>query len=375
MSSSFTEKVWLPWILRRQAKSGRPLSMEEIRLGSLQRILVISSTAIGDTLMSTPAIKALRQRYPSAHLAVLMHRRQVPMFRDQPHIDQVISLGRFPLITGLLLHSGKYDAAIILHGNEPESTLLAFMSGARVILKFPYGHPFPQCLSTRGEFSDYDPFTEHAITSRLKLVALLDAKSKDPAMTLGITKDGRILRRLLLRGMGVRKGETLIGFQLGAAKPYKVWPLASFVDLAKKILAAWPEVKILLLGSNNERHLSAGILAEIENHRVVDLAGRMKIQTLPAVVEKLDLLVTNDTGTMHVAVALKRPTISLFGPTETWGVGPIQDPELHTLIKKPIPCDPCITKSCEQSPPECMAAITVEEVFAAVRTRLDGAES
>ncbi len=103
--------------------------------------------------------------------------------------------------------------------------------------------------------------------------------------------------------------------------------------------------------------------------RVVSTAGELSLRQLRALVKEMDLLVTNDTGAMHIAIALQTKTVSLFCPTNSWGVGPLQDLHLHRVIKKDRPCDPCVSKRCVN--PYCMKLITVDEVFEEVKKLLN----
>jgi len=105
------------------------------------------------------------------------------------------------------------------------------------------------------------------------------------------------------------------------------------------------------------------------DHRVITLAGHLSLSELPLALKGLDVLVTNDTGPFHVAVALQTPTISLFVPSSVYHAGPYQDLHLHSVIQKPRPCSPCVQKYCAE--PDCMASIGVEEVFRRVLAHLE----
>jgi ADP-heptose:LPS heptosyltransferase len=178
----------------------------------------------------------------------------------------------------------------------------------------------------------------------------------------------------LLRAHGVGDGELCIGFQPGAATRYKMWPDTAFMLLAHRLMHHDRKFKILLLGSKSEWRLCETIKGGVRDHHLINLAGAIDLPALPALVQRLALLVTNDTGTMHVAIALGVPTVSLFAATEPAGTGPLQDLERHRVVKKPQTCHPCVTKRCVT--PFCMDQITVEEVFQTVLSSpvLAGAE-
>lgn len=364
MSSVFNMRVLLPLLSQAQRQSGRPLPLVRLAPADIRRILVISSTAIGDTLLSTPAIHALRQHFPEARLIGLLHRRTAELFRHYRELDEIVLLERSLLRTVWHLRRARPDVAVILHGNEPEAAMLAYLSGARFILKHSKRHPAPQFLSRRDGDEDYDPLTEHAVISRLRLAGWLGAETGDTRMRLEPPPGTEARAARLLRAHDIGEGDVCIGFQPGAATRYKMWPATSFMLLAHRLMQHDPHLKILLLGSKREWSLCEEIKTGVRDYDLPNLAGAIDLPVLPALVQRLALLVTNDTGTMHVAIALGIATVSLFAATDPGGTGPIQDQDRHQLIKKPQTCHPCVTKRC--TTPFCMDQITVEEVFQAV---------
>ena len=364
MPSLFNTRMLLPSINCARRRSDRPRPLAQLAPADVRRILVISSTAIGDTLLSTPAIHALRRKFPDARIIGLLHRRTADLFRYYRELDEIVLLQRGLLRTAWRLRRTRPDVAVILHGNEPEASMLAWLSGAHFILKHAKRHPAPQLLSRRDGDEDYDPLTEHAIVSRLRLAGWLGAETGDTVMRLELPPGTEARAAQLLHAHGVSEGDTCIGFQPGAATRYKMWPDTAFMLLAHRLMGHDPRLKILLLGSKREWSLCETIRSGVRDYRLVNLAGAIDLPVLPALVRRLALLVTNDTGTMHVAIALGVPTVSLFAATEPAGTGPLQDLERHRIIKKPQTCHPCVTKRCQT--PFCMDQITVEEVFQAV---------
>src|SRR5208283_493016 len=128
-----------------------------------------------------------------------------------------------------------------------------------------------------------------------------------------------------------------------------------------------PNIRILVTGSPRERNLCSAVAHEI-GERAFSTAGEVSLKTLRGLIERMNLLVTNDTGAMHMAIALKTKTVSLFCPTNDWGTGPVQDLHLHRIIKKGRTCNPCITKKCAR--PLCMDQIQVDEVFNSAKESL-----
>lgn len=336
----------------------------------VKNILVVSSTAIGDTLLSTPAIRAVRERYPHAKIIAHFNVKNMELFENNPHIDGIIPYyGGYKKFfkTILEFRKHKFDLALIFHGNEPQATPMAYLGGAKFIVKVPVPKKWEFLISNKTNGFD-NPWNHHAIDVRLKAASFVGCKENTKEMILLVDEKERDLIRKLLEERKIKNGKKLIGFQIGATNKFKMWPPEKFIELGKKIIKHYNDIVIIVLGSKQEKKLAKFVTEQI-GQNAISLAGLLRLKELKALVEKLHLLITNDTGTMHMAIALKTKTVCLFCPTNAWGVGPIQDMYLHKIIQKDKPCDPCITKKCKN--PFCMDLIEVDEVFQAVKESLD----
>lgn len=334
----------------------------------VKNILVVSSTAIGDTLMSTPAIRAIRERYPKAKIIAHFNIKNMELFENNPHIDGIIPYyggwrNFFKTIREFRKH--KFDVAVILHGNEPQATPMAYLGGARFIVKVPIPKKFGFLISNKTNGFE-NPWNHHAIDVRLKAVSFIDCKESRKEMVLILDNQAIDNVEKLIKIFGIND-KRLIGFQVGAANKYKMWPANKFIQLGQKLIEFDKNIFILIFGSEKEKELCFRVKEGIKE-RATTLAGRLSLRELAALVNRLDLLVTNDTGTMHIAVALRKKTVTLFCPTNSWGVGPLQDLHLHKVVVKEKPCNPCITKRCKNL--FCMDLIEVEEVFQSVKEHL-----
>jgi ADP-heptose:LPS heptosyltransferase len=203
---------------------------------------------------------------------------------------------------------------------------------------------------------------EHAIQCRLRIAGMVDAKSDDVRMVLPVTGADREAAAVLLAGARVTPGTPLIGLVPGAAAAFKQWPADRFVAAAKGLLEGRPGWRVIVLGSQEERRLAAGVARRI-GPVAVNLAGLPDLRALRGMIAGLRLLVTNDTGPLHIAVALGIPTISLFGATDSRGTGPLQDPERHVVLQQPILS--WDTRNIQRRTNEAMARIEVDEVVEA----------
>lgn len=344
----------------------RQTDLKFFKPSEVRNILVVSSTAIGDTLMSTPAIRAIRERYPNAKIIAHFNVRNMELFENNPHIDGVIPYYGgwrkfFKTIREFRKH--KFDVAVILHGNEPQATPMAYLGGARFIVKVPIPKKFAFLISNKTNGFE-NPWNHHGIDVRLKTASFIDCKIDKREMVLLLDEESRNKVKNLLEEFGINDKYILVGFQVSAANKYKMWASDRFIQLGKRLIELDKNIFILILGSEKDIELCEKVKYGIK-HKIISLAGRLSLKELGALVNELDILVTNDTGTMHLAIALKKKTVSLFCPTNFWGVGPIQDNHLHRIIAKEKPCNPCLTKKCKS--PFCMDLIGVEEVYEAVR--------
>ena len=345
----------------------------ELGSAAIRRILVVSCTAIGDTLMSTPAIRSLRLAYPHAHLTLLIHPAYRELFASLPGVNAMLGYrGGWKgfVRLALTLHRQSFDLAVILHGNEPQATPLAYLSGARWIFKLPNaGNPFQFLLSNREPQLRWEDF-QHGIEQRLATAALAGGAPTDWAMDMPVGDHERLLVDDWLARQGVKPAQRVLGLQAGASTVSRRWPAGRLAELARRLLAADPQLAIVLTGSAAELPLIERIAADIANPRAIISAGAVPLAHLPALMARMSALVTPDTGALHLAVAVGTPVIALFAVSDWRRSGPAVALEKHTVIQKWRTCEPCLSKRCPYPEPPCMDLISVDEVEAACRQRL-----
>ena len=329
-------------------------------------IIITSSTAVGDTLMSTPAIRALRERYPRARITAHFYAPNMELFTNNPHVDAVVPFHggyRKFIRTVLGLRRTRPDLGVILHGNDPQAVPLLYLAGTRFIVQ-NFRHPTKKYRYLLSHPADMGPLPQHSIEQRTRTAAALGAGEGDHRMDLVVEGEAVDEARAFLKECGFEGDYRFICFQIGAKDDYKVWPRERFVELGRRLAALAPDVRIVITGSPAEAKATEAVAREI-GQAAVSSAGRLSLRGLAGLLTLMTGLVTNDTGPMHMAVALETPTVSLFCPTNPAGVGPIQDPDIHTVIARERPCRPCLTKRCPR--PFCMEQIEVDEVFEAAR--------
>ena len=290
-----------------------------------QSILVIANTALGDALLCTPGMQSLRNSFPETKIHALIHRNYIPLFENVDYLDSIIPYhGGYRKFWSTLakIRQTRPDTVLIFHGNGPQDLQLAALSGARYILKHPNRSQRKHLLSC-----DIQRTNQHTIENKLHLVRAIGGKQLIRTMAIA-PLDNHELEQRFAAFQGA------VGLQLGAADRYKMWPVERFAELAKRLFDEHPTRQIVLTGIKEERPLAGKFLQLCPDKRVVNLCGQTSIQELPYLLKQFACLVTNDTGTMHLAVALRLPVLALFSATRSEKIGPYQDRELHKVIQK-----------------------------------------
>lgn len=289
----------------------------------------MSNSGLGDTILSTPAIVSLRKSFPELNITFMVNKKMYPLFRGFEHIDDFVlySSGFFAQV-GMVrqLRKKKIDTVFLFHSNGPEDIFFSILSGAKNILKMTdnSNHEFKSIFLNKP-----NTIVQHDIEKKLDLVKLFNPGS--------ISKSMRIPEHFYHTRAGFNRveGEVYLGLQMGAQDVYKMWPVENFIELVKLLKQRYSSINFVLLGATvYEQDLASQFITGLDNPGcVINLCGTSPIQNLPGIVNNLDLLVTNDTGTLHLAVALQKKTVSLFGSTNSKVFGPYQDPELHQIIQ------------------------------------------
>ncbi len=340
----------------------------------VRRILVVSSTGIGDALLSTPAIHALRQRYPTASIVAFLRHKYVGLFDTNPDIDGVIPYyGKYKKLLRTLwaLRRGRFDLAVIFHGDDPDIIPLIWCAGVPYIVRIPNDTTRYRTLLSNADLSPDNARRpgEHGIEMRLRTAALVGATTSDRRMVLPVTDEDRYSVGEYLRTQGVEPEEGVIGLQVGTSTPSRRWLSERFAALGTQLMHNSPSLWIVLTGSREEQDLCERVAEQIEpRSRVCVVAGDLPLRQVAALVERMALLVTADTGIMHMAVAVGTPTVSLFAMANYMISGPYPPEQKHVVIQKWRTCVPCIGKACPYA--ICMENISVSEVLEAVQRQL-----
>jgi len=351
--------------LKRRVRRRPPLPLESLDPAKVRRALLISATALGDTLFSTPAIRALKERYPAWELDFLGHRVFGSLLAQNPHLARLFAYpGRHRRLLQVVreLRGRNYDLVIILHGNDPEATLIAHLTGAPHLigsagssLAFAYSAGVP---------APADPFT-HAIERRLDYVRLLGADTAAKQMDLFLTPGELAEAEAVLERHFGAVPPLLLALHPTGSDPYKWWPAASFKELGNFLFDRY-RAPLLIISGARDQSPAAAIAAGIKGSSLVT-GGRYSLRIVAALLSKCRLLVANDSGPLHLGLALGVPTVALIGADHPSRIGPYQVEWGVALHKRLEVCslEPCLLKKCPE--PRCLKAIEVSEVVKLIK--------
>jgi ADP-heptose:LPS heptosyltransferase len=350
--------------LARQVRRRPPRPLTDLDLGQVRRVLLISNTALGDTLFSTPAIRALKEKFPAWELEVLAHRVFGGLLAHNPHVARIFAYpgrNRRLLTLGRELRRRAYDLAIILHGNDPEATLLAHLTGSPFIIGSANS---PLSFVYAAGVRPTDPY-EHAIERRLNYVRLLGADTADKRMDLFLPPEELARAAAILTKNFGGLPPLLLAFHPTGSDPYKWWPAAAFIELGNFLYESY-QAPILIISGAGDREPAEAIGARINGPTLVT-GGNFPLLTVAALLSHCRLLVANDSGPLHMGLALKVPTIALLGADDPRRVGPYGVDWGAALHKRQEVCDQerCLLKKCPRN--LCLEAIAVSEVVQLIK--------
>jgi ADP-heptose:LPS heptosyltransferase len=307
-----------------------------------KRILIVSTTGLGDTLWATPAIRALKETYPLSKISVLTSPVGKSVLQNNPHLSTIFLL-RDPLVF-FKLRKEHFDTILIFHASQRiVFPLCFFLRASEIIATEGLNKGLDSLLTQRVA---QQPI--HEIERRLQITSAIGAKTSDFSMELPFTNNEKVFETSL----------PLIGFNPGSKDRFKQWDPACFVKLGQMLRGQLP-CQIVITGGRGEEALAEEIASQIPG--AISLAGKLSIDQLAALIKQMAVMVSNDTGPMHIAFAMKTPTVALFCPTDPKLCGPYHPTFPVAVISKPITCTPCLKKKCRL--PFCLYQISPEEVL------------
>src|SRR2546428_4797110 len=336
------------------------------RPGVVRRILVRGTNWIGDAVLTTPALMAIRKGFPHARIALLAKPAIAELLHHHPALDEIV-LYRDPgphaglggkLTLARLLRRGRYDLAMLFQ-NAFEAAALTALAG--IPNRYGYATDGRSFLLTHRVSLTPKIRRSHQVHCYLELLRPLGIQVEPDPPTLRTTPDEDAEAVEHLRAFGVNPKKVLIGLNPGSVYgTAKRWLPERFAEVADRAAAEHGGV-VLIFGGQGEEELGAALAGKMTAPTLV-LSGRTTVRRLMALIKQCRLFITNDTGPMHIATAFGVPTVAIFGPTDPLTTSPFGSG--HELVRHPVDCSPCLLRECPIDH-RCMQGISVEMVHAA----------
>ena len=343
-----------------------------------KNIVVRGTNWVGDAVMTIPALRELRRLFPQARITLATRSWAKGLFAGAEFIDELHvhdGSGLRSVVQQVREWRKRNFDLAVLFPNSLETALVASL--ARVPLRVGYATEGRQVLLTHALQLPEWRSSKHEVFYYLQIVAELEWRIKheqtflntQPDGSLDISSGRKAAARDFLRAHGVESinnDRVLIALCPGSINSRaKRWPAERYAALADRLINDL-EAEVILIGSKAEAEVSRDVSRQMSNQPVV-LTGQTDLAELVAVLSQVDLLVTNDTGPAHIASALGRPTLVIFGPTNPLTTRPFSP--YGEIMRQPPDCAPCMLRDCPIDH-RCMTAITPADVFERARLSL-----
>ncbi len=347
--------------------------MTPISPSGVRRILIRANNWIGDVVMISPAVRAIRERFQEARIAILAKSWVLETLRGSPYYDDLIEYDREGAHRGLggrrrlvaELRRARFDLAVLFQ-KAFEAGLFAYLARARVRVGYATDH---RAFLLTHPLPLPPPGTHHAETF-LGIARALGCSVSDPFPSFHLDEGARRRAAVFLDSPGSAGALPLIALHPGASKEPRAWHPARFSELARRLVRE-TGAGIVLLGGALERALLREIAAGIPAGHLLLPGAEISIKEVGGILERCCLFVGNDSGPMHIAAALRIPTVGIFGPGSPDLTAPVARPGRLEIVSKRYPCSPCrqdFFRECSPAPsgkPFCLEEVPVDEVLAA----------
>lgn len=335
----------------------------------LNKILIRSTNWIGDAIMTTPAVRTIKENFPEAEITMLALPWMEAVFSASPYVDRIISYDRGKTHSGIKgmirlsrqLHACRFDAAILLQ-NAFEAAFITSL--ARIPIRAGYKRDGRSLLLSHGIKIREETKKLHQVYYYQKLLEDLGLLCGSNDLFLKLPEKESVWA---IKYKEKLASKMVIGINPGAAYgPAKCWPAERYGELAA-FLHKETGAHFVVFGT--EADIETGhIIASYNKRKIHNMAGKTSLAQAMSLIDICDVFVTNDSGLMHVAAALKRPLVAIFGSTDAVATGPFSDNAF--IVQKKMPCQPCLKKECSKKHFRCMLDISVEEVADAVMRKI-----
>lgn len=339
-------------------------------MDTFKKILITRLRFIGDVVLTTPVIRAVRKKFPDSYIAYLADKNAISLLENNPYLDELIPFDfswnlkeQISFIKGL--RSKKFDLVIDLFGN-PRSAILSFLSGAKTRIggkfgwrKYLYTHSIPRSEERKNAIKFHLDYLKPIGITFDEPLSREDMKTE-----IFLNLDEKQWAKSYLKSKGVDLDKKIVGIHPGATWPAKMWFKENFAELADRI-ALKLNANIVITHSEKETGLAIEVF-NLTSRKNIFVLDALNLRQLASVLSLLDLYISNDCGPMHISVAVGTKTIGIFGPGEEDIWFPYSNSEGHKALRIDVECHPCHLDFCNREGEnymKCMKLLTVDMVF------------
>lgn len=339
-----------------------------------KRIVVIRTDRVGDVVLSMPVVQALRDALPDAFISMMVSPCAKELVENNPYLDEYIIYDKKKIGLGLfktwgfssMLRRKKFDIALVLHPTN-RAHVAVFLAG--IPKRVGYRRNLPFLLTDTIEHTKHEG-VKHEVEYNLDLLRAIGIEPKVQHPYVHVTPEAQEHAADMLRQAGITPSDTVIVLHPAASCPSKLWPAEQFARAADTLIDKYGCKAVVVAGADGAR-LADEVVRNMTRD-AVNLAGKTSIGTLAGIFKRSQLVISNDSGPVHVASAVGAPVISIFGRKQDglsprrWGPRGARGTVLH----KDVGCVECKAHDCPRAF-ACLKAITVHDVIQAADTFLD----
>lgn len=343
-------------------------------------ILIVKTSAIGDVIHTLPALESLRKHYPNAHISWLVEEAASGVILGHPLLNKVLVSKRkrwmrnfrsgkvIPSLKEIIsfikeLRQLRYDLLIDFQGLLKSSLLIACCRADR---KVGFGPGMEHAEKSYFFLNEKVPAVDmniHAVDRELLLLKAIGIEHTDVECRFPLENQSIKKVKEMLTGLGVDLSKPVISLNPMTTWPSKHWTMQGFSQLAGALLNEGGEV--IFTGGPGDKAAIDKICSSVHPGKAHNIAGKTDLKSLAAVFSLSTVVISTDTGPMHLADSVKTPVVALFGPTAPWRTGPYG--KSNVVLRTGISCSPCLKRVCRYGTNQCMFDITVDDVLCAVK--------
>ena len=329
------------------------------------KLLIIKLSSLGDVILSTPGLRAIREKFPHHKISFLVGEESKEVLLRCPYIDELLVVdlkNKDKGLRGLLniarsLSKKNFDLVIDLQNNRA-SHLLSFFS----LSTERYGYDNHKCgFLLNHRIKDERPSLD-PVTHQFRVLKMLGIDLRDNRLELWPSKEDEEYVDNFLNREWLSADQKIIGINISASKRWltKAWPKGQLAKLCDEL--GLRNIRVMITGTENDTQEANALAAMVKNTKVINACGKTSVNQLAALIKRCSLYISADSSPLHIAAAVNVPVIAFFGPTDPARHMP---PAKHyVIIRRELDCSPCYKPKCRHK--QCMNLITVEEVLEAI---------